>query len=118
MVASFCRRLRPRYFEGECAGRVMGVDGDDAPHHLVVARRQRRYRYRHQGLVGGIDFGILLIHLFALRIEDLDFAEGSFELFRKPDLHHGGRCHERAANFGIGMVEEGVGFREGGASGE
>src|SRR5258708_1983608 len=110
--------LWPSYLKGESAGCVVAKWTHGVPDDLIGAGRQLWHQYDHQGLIGGIDFGILLVHFVSPDIEDLDFAERALDFHRKPDLHHGGRSLERAAYFGFGMIEEGMRFREGRTGGE
>ena len=61
----------------------MCVDGNDAPDDFVGSRAQQRQRNVQQRVVGAIQMQIAFVHFFPRRVEDLNAANGGFDILCK-----------------------------------
>jgi hypothetical protein len=61
----------------------MCVDGNDTPDYFVGSRAQRRQRNVQQRVVGAIQMQIAFVHLLPRRVEDLNAANGGFDILCK-----------------------------------
>jgi hypothetical protein len=58
----------------------MCVDGNDTPDYFVGSRAQRRQRNVQQRVVGAIQVQIAFVYFFPRRVEDLNAANGEFDI--------------------------------------
>ena len=61
----------------------MCIDRNHAPDDFVGSRAERRQRNVQQRVVGAIQMQIAFVHFFPRRVEDLNAANGGFDIFRK-----------------------------------